>query len=171
MFCLLVADRSHPGRPLRGLQIPKAVLSVERSVPRHIAEGRKGHCWVPRRLGPFADGGQQSGPEPAPAVRREDGHLLDVDVALPDGGDPHADRRFVVEARHPYLSNADKPVEVLQGERHIERLVDESESGEQRGCLILDLSQTSHLLRPGKANPVGQNLIAALGGAGLPRPS
>ena len=38
---LLLPDRPHARRPLRRLQVPEAVLSVERPTPRHVAEGRR----------------------------------------------------------------------------------------------------------------------------------
>jgi hypothetical protein len=52
---LLLSECPHARHPLRRLQIHESALSVERPVPRHVAEGQKGDRRVPLRLGPGED--------------------------------------------------------------------------------------------------------------------
>jgi len=56
---------------------------------------------------------------------------------------------------HPDLPQADEAGQLVQGERHVERLVDEPEAREDRASLILDLWQARDVVRAGEANPVG----------------
>src|SRR6266478_6965804 len=152
---LLLANRPHARRPLRELQVPEPVLSVERPVPRHVAEGREGDRRVALRVCPRADRGEQAGPEPAPAMPWQDVHLLDVHGPLPHRSDHHAHGEAVLQAAHPDLPHTDEAGQVVLGERHVERLIDEPEAREDRARLILDLPQARDLVREGEANPVG----------------
>ena len=137
----------------------RSLLSVERPIPWHVAEGREGDRGVALRLRPRADTGEQAGPEPAPAMLRQDIHLLDVRGSLPYRGDHHAHEEAVLLAAYPDLPHADEAGQVVQGKRHVERLMDEPEAREDRARLILDLLQARDLVRAGEANPVGICLL------------
>jgi hypothetical protein len=51
------------------------------------------------------------------------------------------------QAAHPDLPQADKASQIVQGERHVERLVDQPEAAEDRTRLILDRLQARDLVR------------------------
>jgi hypothetical protein len=63
---LLLADRPHARCPLRRPQLPEAVLSAERPVPWHVAEGRQGDRRATLLPRPRADTLEQASPEPTP---------------------------------------------------------------------------------------------------------
>lgn len=107
------------------------------------------------RVRPCTNGGEQAGPEPAPAVPWHDVHLLEVDVSILHRGDHHAHEEVILQAAHPDLPHVDETCQVVQRERRVERLVDEPEAGDlARLVLDLDLAQARGVAWDGEANPV-----------------
>jgi hypothetical protein len=88
-------------------------------------------------------------------MARQDVHFFDVHRPLPHRGDHHAHRQVVLQTANPDLPFADLAGQLVQGEPHVERLVDEPEAREAQSRLVLDRSQAGNLLRVGEANLVG----------------